>query len=64
MALFTTATQEGRAIAHVPLVRPFADLARAVLSADLALLVDLDSQVDQATEHLARLLPLSPFTPC
>jgi len=38
-----------------------APVARAVLAADLALLADLDAQVDQATEHLARLLPLSPF---
>lgn len=44
---------------------PTADaaVARAVLAADLALLVDLDTQVDQATEHLARLLPVSPFAP-
>jgi transposase len=44
---------------------PTADaaVARAVLAADLALLVDLDAQVAQATEHLARLLPLSPFAP-
>ena len=42
---------------------PTADaaVARAVLAADLALLADLDTQVDQATEQLARLLPLSPF---
>ena len=44
---------------------PTADaaVARAVLAADLALLADLDAQVDQATEQLARLLPLSPFAP-
>lgn len=44
---------------------PTADaaVARAVLAADLALLVDLDAQVDQATDHLARLLPSSPFAP-
>jgi len=44
---------------------PTADaaVARAVLAADLALLVDLDAQVDQATEQLARLLPASPFEP-
>jgi transposase len=44
---------------------PTADaaVARAVLAADLALLVDLDAQVDQATEQLARLLPASPFAP-
>ena len=40
-----------------------AAVARAVLAADLALLVDLDTQVDQATEQLARLLPASPFAP-
>jgi transposase len=44
---------------------PTADaaVARAVLAADLALLADLDTQVDQATGQLARLLPLSPFAP-
>ena len=44
---------------------PTADaaVARAVLAADLALLVDLDAQVDQATDQLARLLPHSPFAP-
>jgi transposase len=44
---------------------PTADsaVARAVLAADLALLLDLDTQVDQATEQLARLLPQSPFAP-
>ena len=44
---------------------PTADaaVARAVLAADLALLVDLDCQIDQATDQLARLLPQSPFTP-
>ncbi|WP_197687803.1 IS110 family transposase [Nocardioides sp. XL1] len=40
-----------------------AAVARAVLAADLALLDDLDAQVDQATEQLARLLPRSPFAP-
>ena len=40
-----------------------AAVARAVLAADLALLGDLDAQVDQATEQLARLLPQSPFAP-
>lgn len=40
---------------------PDAAVARAVLAADLALLADLDSQVDAATEQLARLVPLSPF---
>jgi transposase len=44
---------------------PTADaaVARAVLAADLTLLSDLEVQVDQATDHLARLLPLSPFAP-
>ena len=44
---------------------PTADaaVARAVLAADLALLGDLDAQVAQATEQLARLLPSSPFAP-
>lgn len=44
---------------------PTADAAtaRAVLAADLALLDDLDAQVDRATEQLARLLPSSPFAP-
>jgi transposase len=44
---------------------PTADaaVARAVLVADLTLLSDLEAQVDQATDHLARLLPLSPFAP-
>lgn len=42
---------------------PTADaaVARAVLAADLMLLTDLDDQVDQATDQLARLLPASPF---
>lgn len=44
---------------------PTADaaVARAVLAADLALLADLDAQVEQATDQLARLLPVSPFAP-
>jgi transposase len=44
---------------------PTADaaVARAVLAADLALLADLDDQVDHATEQMARLLPQSPFQP-
>jgi transposase len=44
---------------------PTADaaVARAVLAADLALLVDLDAQVDQATDHLAALVPSTPFAP-
>jgi transposase len=42
---------------------PDAAVARAVLSADLSLLADLDSQIDAATDQLARLLPASPFAP-
>jgi transposase len=44
---------------------PAADaaVARAVLAADLALLRDLDTQVDQATDQLARILPSTPFAP-
>lgn len=44
---------------------PAADaaVARAVLKADLALLSDLDTQVDQATDQLARILPSTPFAP-
>jgi transposase len=44
---------------------PTADaaVARAVLAADLALLADLDTQVDQATDQLARILPSTPFAP-
>jgi transposase len=44
---------------------PTADaaVARAVLAADLALLAELDAQVEQATEQLDRLLPVSPFAP-
>jgi len=38
-----------------------APVARAVLAADLALLADLDSQIDDATDQLARLVPASPF---
>lgn len=40
-----------------------AAVARAVLTADLALLSDLDAQIEQATAELARLVPLSPFAP-
>ena len=40
-----------------------AAVARAVLAADLTLLSELEDQADQATDHLARLLPLSPFAP-
>jgi transposase len=42
---------------------PDAAVARAVLAADLALLTDLDSQIDAATAELTRLVPLSPFKP-
>jgi hypothetical protein len=44
---------------------PAADaaVARAVLATDFALLADLAAQVEQATEQLARLLPVSPFAP-
>jgi len=44
---------------------PTADaaVARAVLTADLALLADLDTQIEHATGHLTRLLPGSPFAP-
>ena len=44
---------------------PTADaaVARAVLAADLALLSDLDAQVERATTQLARLIPDSPFAP-
>jgi transposase len=44
---------------------PAADaaVARAVLAADLALLSDLDTQVDQATDQLTRILPSTPFAP-
>jgi len=40
-----------------------AAVARAVLAADLVLLDDLDAQVDQATDHLAALVPSTPFAP-
>jgi transposase len=40
---------------------PAAAIARAVLAADVALLNDLDAQIDAATRELARLVPLSPF---
>lgn len=40
---------------------PGAAVARAVLAADLALLADLDAQIDTATAELARLVPRSPF---
>ncbi len=40
---------------------PDAAVARAVLTADLALLAYLDAQIDAATAELARLVPLSRF---
>ena len=40
-----------------------AAVARAVLAADLALLADLDSQIEHATDQVARLLPSTPFAP-
>ena len=38
-----------------------AAVARRVLAADVVLLTDLDTQIEQAEEELAALLPLSPF---
>ena len=35
-------------------------MARQVLAADLALLADLDAQIDAAEAELARLLPAEP----
>jgi transposase len=49
------------AAAKDALPMPDAAVARAVLAADLALLADLDAQIDAATAELARLVPLSPF---
>jgi transposase len=49
------------AAANDALPMPDAAVARAVLAADLALLADLDAQIDAATAELARLVPLSPF---
>ena len=49
------------AAARDALPMPDAAIARQVLAADLALLTDLDVQVEQAQAQLARLLPLSPF---
>ena len=40
-----------------------APVARAVLTADLALLADLDAQIEHANTELDRLVPLSPFAP-
>ena len=42
---------------------PDAAVARAVLAADLALLADLDRQIDTATGELVGLVPRSPFAP-
>lgn len=49
------------AAAHDALPTRDAAVARQVLSADLALLADLDAQVAAAEAELARLLPASPF---
>ncbi len=49
--------------AHGALPTSDAPVARAVLAADLALLADLDTQIEHATAQLARLLPDSPFAP-
>jgi transposase len=49
------------AAARDALPMPDAGIARAVLATDLALLADLDAQIDAATAELARLVPLSPF---
>jgi transposase len=51
------------AAAKDALPMPDAAVARAVLAADLALLDDLDAQIDAATAELARLVPESPFRP-
>jgi transposase len=48
-------------VARDALPMPDAAVARQVLAADLALLNDLELQVEAATAELARLLPLSPF---
>ena len=40
-----------------------APVARAVLAADLALLADLDAQIEAASNELARLVAISPFAP-
>ncbi len=51
------------AAAQDALPMPDAAVARAVLAADLALLADLNSQIEAATTHLTRLVPMSPFKP-
>jgi transposase len=59
----TAVAQRLVAAAKDALPMPDAAVARAVLAADLALLADLDTQVDAATAQLDRLLPASPFAP-
>jgi transposase len=49
------------AAAKDALPMPDAAVARAVLAADLALLGDLDAQINTADAELARLVPQSPF---
>ena len=51
------------AAAKDALPMPDAAVARAVLAADLALLGDLDAQINAADAELARLVPQSPFKP-
>ena len=51
------------AAARDALPGPDAAVARQVLAADLALLADLEAQIDQADAQLARLLPATPFAP-
>jgi transposase len=61
--IHTGVAQRLVAAARDALPMPDAAVARAVLAADLALLADLDAQIDAATAQLARLLPDSPFAP-
>jgi transposase len=49
------------AAARAALPTPEAAVARRVLVADLALLMDLETQIGAAEAELARLLPASPF---
>jgi transposase len=49
------------AVAKDALPMPDAAVARTVLAAELALLGDLDAQIDAATTELERLVPRSPF---
>jgi transposase len=51
------------AAARDALPMPDAAVARAVLAADLALLNDIEIQINAATAQLIRLVPLSPFAP-